>query len=727
MNARLSLSLLSGLLFCAGAAQAQVNPPSRFVLEAPDVGVNVTRLVDWGWSLPVTDLVKQSRNFGSPQVTYDGSCPVDAQGWPTQDFGMWFATMPINYGAGGTYKLVFECATTPTFDLHAAGATMSNLARDPVTGIVTADIFWPNATQNFSISFYNTNGGARNIRLYAPNAPQNSIFTPWYKSHINHGGGVIRFMDANETMSTTVSSWANRTKLDSVRWRGTNSTGLPYEACIALCNELNADLFISVPGRANDTFVRELARLIRDTLNPNLAVYVEWSNEVWATNTQTGRENRDAAIAEVANLPDSNLDYDGSTNQTHWLWRRYARRSLQISEIFRQEFPAGSMFTRVRPLLAGQNARDEQYLNMLNYIQANYGAPANYFHALAIAPYFENWVNDSLNPALEFDEFITGLQQGVDRWRTSIQWERYAAYSVWQGFAPPVAYEAGIDTRGLNNPEVKREVHGSPQVRALINQFIDNWHGAGGGTMAWFSSGAGAFAGDSFDGYVLTENIFGPPSNKELALDDVRARPRAALYAGTLVPATIEARKHLQRDAATWTNSPLPSPQQLNPGQFYDYLIRKDTAGPVRVSINASSWDASAGVEVLVSRQSYGNVNFATTGPVLNQNWQNFGDVTINLPAGLSVLRLKSNSAANFTINAINVAPGAVGCDGIDFNNNNVFPEDQDVIDFFNVLAGGPCSPGNTCNDIDFNNNTVFPEDADVIAFFNVLAGAECP
>jgi hypothetical protein len=67
---------------------------------------------------------------------------------------------------------------------------------------------------------------------------------------------------------------------------------------------------------------------------------------------------------------------------------------------------------------------------------------------------------------------------------------------------------------------------------------------------------------------------------------------------------------------------------------------------------------------------------------------------------------------------------GATGfCDPIDFNNNQVFPEDQDVIDFFNALAGGDCSPGNVCNDIDFNNNGVFPESDDVQAFFDVLAG----
>ncbi|HLP82890.1 MAG TPA: hypothetical protein VK157_00945 [Phycisphaerales bacterium] len=62
-------------------------------------------------------------------------------------------------------------------------------------------------------------------------------------------------------------------------------------------------------------------------------------------------------------------------------------------------------------------------------------------------------------------------------------------------------------------------------------------------------------------------------------------------------------------------------------------------------------------------------------------------------------------------------------CDCIDFNNNGVFPEDQDVIDFLNVLAGGDCG---ACSDIDFNNNGVFPEDQDVIDFFATLAGSAC-
>ena len=71
----------------------------------------------------------------------------------------------------------------------------------------------------------------------------------------------------------------------------------------------------------------------------------------------------------------------------------------------------------------------------------------------------------------------------------------------------------------------------------------------------------------------------------------------------------------------------------------------------------------------------------------------------------------------------VTIGTPAPACDSIDFNQNEVFPEDQDVIDFFAVLAGGECA---LCNDIDFNNNGVFPEDQDVIDFFAVLAGGVC-
>jgi hypothetical protein len=62
-------------------------------------------------------------------------------------------------------------------------------------------------------------------------------------------------------------------------------------------------------------------------------------------------------------------------------------------------------------------------------------------------------------------------------------------------------------------------------------------------------------------------------------------------------------------------------------------------------------------------------------------------------------------------------------CNDVDFNNNTVFPEDQDIIDFFASLAGAECA---SCDSVDFNNNGIFPEDQDIVDFFASLAGASC-
>jgi hypothetical protein len=91
-------------------------------------------------------------------------------------------------------------------------------------------------------------------------------------------------------------------------------------------------------------------------------------------------------------------------------------------------------------------------------------------------------------------------------------------------------------------------------------------------------------------------------------------------------------------------------------------------------------------------------------------------------------LKSSASATANITGNRASLMRISVAaeCDDIDFNNDNLFPDDNDLVDFLTVLAGGPCSPGNTCNDIDFNNDNLFPDDTDLIAFLTVLAGGSC-
>ncbi len=95
-------------------------------------------------------------------------------------------------------------------------------------------------------------------------------------------------------------------------------------------------------------------------------------------------------------------------------------------------------------------------------------------------------------------------------------------------------------------------------------------------------------------------------------------------------------------------------------------------------------------------------------------------------------------TGSNVIISALASSPGqaeihfvlatslvGAGCGDIDFNNDAVYPSEQDFIDFFGVFAGNPCSTLR-CDTIDFNRNGVFPEDQDALDFFHVLAGGSC-
>ncbi len=68
------------------------------------------------------------------------------------------------------------------------------------------------------------------------------------------------------------------------------------------------------------------------------------------------------------------------------------------------------------------------------------------------------------------------------------------------------------------------------------------------------------------------------------------------------------------------------------------------------------------------------------------------------------------------------MVPSVPACPSIDFNNDGIFPADEDLVDLLSMLAGGACSTGN-CNSIDINGDGLFPADADLIRFLEVLAG----
>jgi len=140
----------------------------------------------------------------------------------------------------------------------------------------------------------------RNIHLWMPNYQGESLvaeegwqpgdaespFHPLFLDRVNEFD-TLRFMDWQMTNYSDIETWEDRRTLgaatqsdgDLLEYFHTNGVALEY--MIELSNEVDANPWFNMPHRANDDFVRNFAIQVRDTLDPELKVYVEWSNELW--------------------------------------------------------------------------------------------------------------------------------------------------------------------------------------------------------------------------------------------------------------------------------------------------------------------------------------------------------------------------------------------------------------------------------------------------------------
>jgi hypothetical protein len=178
----------------------------------------------------------------------------------------------------------------------------------------------------------------------------------------------------------------------------------------------------------------------------------------------------------------------------------------------------------------------------------------------------------------------------------------------------------------------------------------------------------------------------------------------------------------------------IPSPQ-VSTTYFcrWETACGNSTCASVRVTVNPAS---AAPTSVSVDRDTFcavdaGVITLTASGGSGTYEW--FADACGTAPIGTgSPLVIDSPAVSTTYFVRTTGACGAsaclstsvnVGTSDIDFNNNGIFPEDQDIVDFFDVLAGGDCP---ACRSIDFNGDGVFPDDGDAVDFFNVLAGGGC-
>jgi hypothetical protein len=193
----------------------------------------------------------------------------------------------------------------------------------------------------------------RNFRLFLPGYDENSgIWTKHYIEERSHygltrymwGSGAWCYMD-------TVENWDERRQLDDYHWMGGDEeTGIPYEAMIELANKTKNDLWICVPHAVTEDFMRKMATLITETLDPDLNFWLEYTNEHWLDIDFFIIAPNDYLQDEIAKNQDK-PEYQNIT-----VSHLYARKAIRLFEVFTDVFKKKNQLHRLVRAICGHAA-----------------------------------------------------------------------------------------------------------------------------------------------------------------------------------------------------------------------------------------------------------------------------------------------------------------------------------------------------------------------------------
>ncbi|MEW6039012.1 MAG: cellulose-binding protein [Pseudomonadota bacterium] len=196
----------------------------------------------------------------------------------------------------------------------------------------------------------------------------------------------IRFMAYQNTNDSAAVNWTDRTVPESRTWALEKGDGGPAEMIPALGNRLQADIWVNMPARADDGYVRQFAALVRQGLDKGRKVYVEYGNEAWNGAFSAGRWMEAQAQAK---WPDAGDTPYGKRLQ----W--YGMRSAQVCDIWTEVWAEeGGRVVCVMGSQAANPWTARQALDCPLWRAESGGAPCHRHHirALAIAPYFGHYL-----------------------------------------------------------------------------------------------------------------------------------------------------------------------------------------------------------------------------------------------------------------------------------------------------------------------------------------------
>ncbi|MGJ8673670.1 InlB B-repeat-containing protein [Rubritalea sp.] len=407
-----------------GSASSQLNPlrltisaatslEAVFQPIAPNkmsVAMNLASVTYWTTAWTFTNVMRCAGPWASMNGNQNPAPPQDAQGYPLE--------IPYDDGTGslaavqcivpnlmpGNYTLNFEGTGT----LYITGAGIDqNLTITATGGQASHTVPFNNNGQNilFRIIESSTADPIRNIRLHMPGFDDSTTFHPDFLEKMANFS-TLRFMDWGETNSSPVSQWNERT-LPNARSQARPATdGVALEHQIALANTLGKSPWICIPHLADDNYVTQAANLLRDSLDSNLQVYVEYSNETW---------NGAPSFIQTYYTREQGLAMGLSTNAVTAGNIYHSMRSAQIWNIFRTVFQDGDAPSRVINVAAAWAAQTEAAQARLLALNDPTINPTEIAaDVLAIAPYFGHGISQDFLDANGYptiDAICTTLSQ----------------------------------------------------------------------------------------------------------------------------------------------------------------------------------------------------------------------------------------------------------------------------------------------------------------------------
>lgn len=271
-------------------------------------------------------------------------------------------------------------------------------------------------------------------------------------------------------------TWASRASTDPLMQQ--TSAGIAYEYWIDLANETQKNLWVNIPYAADDNFITQLATMLKNNLDPNLKIYIEYGNENWW-------EPGSGAWCEAKGMA---LGFgDGLGGEDAYS----AYRSLQIFHIFDQVFGENDLHVDRNPasdrlvrILSSQTASVSRSQGVMDWQTASttafsYGHKAyEYADVWAATDYF-NLAGGVVASTTPIDQLLVSQKQAINGSTGSNSSLYLLAQSAQARALKLVQYEGGegltVPDGNSNTVNKLTSMMRDPAMKAVYALSLYNW------------------------------------------------------------------------------------------------------------------------------------------------------------------------------------------------------------------------------------------------------------